>query len=525
LIRQQYPEAYLGHMPVLLSSEVSPQMGEYRRTITCILDAFLRHGTEDHIVSLTDELRDSGYKHPFYVAKCTGGISSASRTRPIQLFGSGPVSGIIGASALAKSWGIHNALVTDMGGTSFDLGLIVEGRERTYDYNPVIDRWRVQVPLVAHWSIGAGGGSIAHLEAGILKVGPQSARALPGPACYGRGGTQPTVTDADLVLGYVDPEYFLGGRISLDRELAVKAIHDHVAVPMGVDDHTAAWSIKQLVDGNMGQEMYRITAMTSGLDPRDFVILALGGAGPAHAAGYADYSDVSRIATFPFGSVFGAFGTLHLDVQQTYEKTYSTIVYSSEERSIQPGMIPAFNDAVANLVSYAQKDMEEEGFDLKDLAFQLEVLMRFGQQRHHLPIDSPGMEIDQAGLQLLIDRFVEAYANSYGRGSLYLEAGVEILGLRLNALAPMATPPWSAGVAEVAGEPSKGTRSAYWGPKFGVVDTPIFQRERLGQGFSLAGPALIEAADTVCTVPPDWTYRVDERLIGWMDHQEGRTNG
>ena len=220
LIRAQYPEVYLGHMPVFLSSELSPQMGEYRRTMTCILDAFLRLETEDHLVALQDDIRAAGFTPPLLIAKCTGGASSTSRTRPIHLFGSGPVAGIIGAAAIAKRYQLPNVFLTDMGGTSFDLGLVLEGHQRTYEYDPVIDRWRVQVPLVAHWSIGAGGGSIAHLQDGILKVGPQSAHSMPGPACYGRGGEAPTVTDADVVLGYIDPDYFLGGRVRLNRDRA-----------------------------------------------------------------------------------------------------------------------------------------------------------------------------------------------------------------------------------------------------------------------------------------------------------------
>jgi len=523
LIRAQYPEAYLGHMPVFLSSEVSPQMGEYRRTMTCILDAFLRLETENHLVSLTDELRDAGYRRPFLVAKCTGGASSLSRTRPIHLFGSGPVSGIIGASVIARAGNVPNTLVTDMGGTSFDLGLIVEGRERTYEYDPIIDRWRVQVPLVAHWSIGAGGGSIARVENGILKVGPQSARALPGPACYARGGEEPTVTDADVVLGYVDPAYFLGGRIVLDAARAGAALRAKVAEPLGMDLHTAAWSVKQLVDGTMGQEIYRITALTSGLDPREFTLFALGGAGPVHAAGYAVAADVPRCATFPFGSVFGAFGALNLDILQTYEKTHSAIFFSSQTQAYNAEAVAPFNAIVQELLEIARRDMEEEGFELSRLTFQLEVLMRFGQQRHTLPVDAHKLRLtDEQDVRWLVDRFVKAYADAYGQGAVFLEAGVEVLGLRLNAVAALAKPPLPRAAGTRGTAEPKGKRVAYWGPAAGVAETPVYQRERLSPGQELVGPALIESDDTVCVLPPGWRFLLDEQMVGWMERLHGQ---
>ena len=521
LIRAQYPDVYLGHMPVFLSSELSPQMGEYRRTMTCILDAFLRLETEEHLVALQDDLRTSGYSQPLLIAKCTGGASSTSRTRPIHLFGSGPVSGIVGAAALASHYELPNVFLTDMGGTSFDLGLVLEGHERTYEYDPVIDRWRVQVPLVAHWSIGAGGGSIAHLQDGILKVGPQSAHSLPGPACYARGGEEPTVTDADVVLGYIDPDYFLGGRVRLDRGRAEAAVIDHIAKPLGVTAHEAAWSIKRLVDGMMGQEMYRIAAQMSGLDPREFVAFAYGGAGPVHAAGYADAADVSRVATFDFGSVGCAFGTLSLDVAQTYERTHSGILFSAADGgTYHAEAIAPLNEAIELLLAEARRDMEEEGFDLSALRFELEVLLRFGQQRHTLPIPLAAEPVrDLSQIELLVERFVTAYGDAYGKGAVFLEAGVEVLGVRLSAVGEVAQPPGSglSGPVEDTDPEPFGHRVAYWGFEHGERNTPVYRRDRLPSDLVLTGPALVESTDTVCVVPPGWTYYLDGRRVGWLE--------
>jgi N-methylhydantoinase A/oxoprolinase/acetone carboxylase beta subunit len=409
-----------------------------------------------------------------------------------------------------------------MGGTSFDLGLIVEGRERTYEYDPIIDRWRVQVPLVAHWSIGAGGGSIARVEDGLLKVGPQSARALPGPACYARGGEQPTVTDADVVLGYVDPDYFLGGRIQLDGARAEAAVRQHVAEPLGTSVYEAAWGIKQIVDGMMGQEIYRIAALTSGLDPREFTMFALGGAGPVHGAGCAEAADVSSVATFPFGSVSGAFGTLNLDILQTYEKTHAAILFSSQTQRYNADAIPGLNDSIAELLSSAQRDMDEEGFLMSTLTFQLEMQMRFGQQRHTIPVELPRLRLEsEADIRWAVDHFVQAYATSFGQGAVFLEAGVEVLGLRLNAIAVLPKPPVPRATAATRTSIPKGLRTAYWGPRHGAVETAVYQRDVLPPGTEIIGPGLIESEDTVCVLPPGWSFRLDEQAAGWMTHSEG----
>ena len=210
-------------------------------------------------------------------------MASASRTTALHLLGSGPVAGLSGAARVATEYDIDRVITADMGGTSFDVGLILDGKDRNYEFDPVIDRWRVHLPVLANYSIGAGGGSIASLtDAGELRVGPRSAGSMPGPACYQQGGTEPTVTDADVVLGYVDPDYFLGGSISLSKRHAHRAVKRRIADPLGIEVEEAAQRIRRLIDGVMGQEIYRQTAL-KGHDPRDFTMLAFGGAGPVHA--------------------------------------------------------------------------------------------------------------------------------------------------------------------------------------------------------------------------------------------------
>jgi N-methylhydantoinase A/oxoprolinase/acetone carboxylase beta subunit len=328
------------------------------------------------------------------------------------------------------------------------------------------------------------------------------------------------VTDADVVLGYIDPDYFLGGRIPLDKSRAESAIARKIAQPLGVTLHQAAWSIKRLVDGMMGQEIYRIAAQTSGLDPRDFVAFAYGGAGPVHATGYADAADVSKVATFEFGSVGGAYGTLSLDIVQVYERTHSDLLYSRgkyNQAAIEP-----MNQAMGALLKEAERDMDEEGFDLSQIRFEFEILQRFGQQRHVLPIPWQSRSFsDVSQIEEIVSAFVKAYGDAYGKGAVFLDAGVEVLGLRLSVVgeAPPLRLDWS-GVGKGLSAEAVGSRLAYWGFEHGEIDTPVYRRDHLSGEVKIAGPALVESVDTVTVVPPGWSFQLDARRVGWLERGE-----
>jgi N-methylhydantoinase A/oxoprolinase/acetone carboxylase beta subunit len=522
LIRERYPEVLLGHLPVYLSHEISPKAGEYRRSMTVIIDAYLRELTESHLLRLADDLRSRGYRRPLFVAKNTGGLSSLSRSQALHLLGSSPSATVIGADHMGQVIGCSNIIVADMGGTSFDVGLVVAGRERVYELDPVIDRFRVQIPYVAHWSIGAGGGSVARLVNGQLKVGPDSAGSNPGPACYDRGGRDPTVTDADVVLGYIDPERFLGGRAKLNPARAHEALERQIARPLGVSVTDAAWEVKRLIDGIMGQEMYRICSLTSGHDPREFVLFSMGGAGAVHAAGFATGADVSRIATFPFSSVFGAFSTLALDILQTYEKTFHLTLFQGNSQRYLTDELAAFNRATAELAAFAQRDMREEGFDLSRVEIVVDVSLCYGQQRKVLPIRLAKTGLHTEGdVRELCERFNAEYARTFGEGATFPQAGIELNEIRLSAVGPVKKylPPaiknggdWN--FAQI------GVRKAYWGADVGHVQTPVYDRDHLGPGAALCGPVLCDAEDTVIVVPPGWRYRTDRFGFGWIERND-----
>ncbi|MBF6569896.1 MAG: hydantoinase/oxoprolinase family protein [Candidatus Binataceae bacterium] len=519
IIRSDYPECYLGHLPVYLSSDISPQMDEYRRAMTVILDAYLREVSEDHLLRMVEDLREGGYRRPVFVAKNTGGISSLSRTQALHLYGSGPAAAVMGAAFLRNLTGCDSAVIADMGGTSFDVGLVGAGAETTYEQNPIIDRFRVQIPIVPHWSIGAGGGSIAGLENGVLKVGPQSAGSNPGPACYAMGGENPTVTDADVVLGFVNPEYFLGGAFRLDPERAHDAIKRKVADPLGLSTAEAAWNIKRIIDGIMGQEIYRLSVYRLGQDPRTLTMFAMGGAGPVHATGLADFADIRRILTFPFSSVFGAFSTLTLDLFQSYEKTLVATLYAREHGGHKIDGIERINQEMRGLIDLARRDMSEEGFEMESVQLKGEAMLCYRNQRQTLQVPMPGLTLaGHADVKQLCDAFNTAYAARYGEGAVFKEVGIELLALRLIASVPTAKPSVAHSTKRSSAPAErKGTRKVFWGPALGFVDTPVYDREALSEGSQLEGPVLCEGKDTVLVVPAGWDLRIGVRDLAWID--------
>ncbi len=305
IIEEEYPEDYLGSMPVMLSSDVSPKSAEYTRFTTTIVNAYIHGVMSQELNKLGVELRDGGYKRPLLLVHSTGGMKKVSRTRAVLTHNAGPVAGLHGALTLGKHYGYENIIFTDMGGTSFDIGVITGGRLRTYDFIPVIDCWRTNIPAIEVKSIGAGGGSIAwvnELMNNTLEVGPQSAGSMPGPACYDQGGEDATVTDADLVLGYLNPDNYLGGKILLDPDLSHEVIEKKIAGPLGVDVMEAAIRIRRVVDARMGQEVFNEVAL-KGHDPRDFVLFACGGAGATHACGFAPYLHVNKVVVSRYSSV------------------------------------------------------------------------------------------------------------------------------------------------------------------------------------------------------------------------------
>lgn len=521
LIRRQYPECYLGSMIVVLSSEVMPRWREYPRMVATMLSAYLQRSMADELKGMGDELRSAGYKRPMMMVHNSGGMAEVYRTTALNTFNGGPVAGIIGAGYIGRLLGFENIIATDMGGTSFDLGMVVGGSPRFYQYRPVIDRWGVELTMLESRSIGAGGGSIARVDTAkgnTLAIGPQSAGSLPGPACYDLGGSEPTVTDADVVLGYINPEYFHGGKMPLDRQRAVDAIRERIARPLGVSVEEAAWLIKKVIDGTMAGEIFKETVLR-GYDPKEFVVFAFGGAGPTHCCGYAFAAGVPKVVIFPQTPVFCALGSAVMDVVQFHELSRHVLLRRPQTMEYLTDY-EQFNGAVRELKRRATRDLEGQGIPAAEAVFSLELEMRYGGQLHMKRVASPRLFLEsEADARAVYEQFEREYSEAYSPLAVYPEGGVDISTyiLRSAYLTPkIELPRRPLGSADPSAA-FKGEREVFWPELGGFRLTATYEQSLLAPGNVVEGPAVIEAADTNVVLPPGRRYAVNEYLCGIVE--------
>jgi N-methylhydantoinase A len=347
IIREMAPNAY-----VSLSSDVAPVIGEYERTATAALNSYLAPKVVSYLDGIEQMLRKRGFNGAFSILNSAGGVmpvSDAAR-RPVTLVTSGPTGGVMGSVKLAKQLGYKNIITTDMGGTSFDVAIVVDEKPLMSTKHEA-GGFHIATPMVEVRAIGAGGGSIARLVDGQLKVGPESAGARPGPACYGLGGTRATVTDADVVLGIIDPDTFLGGKMKLDRAAAAKAIDEQIARPLNLSTEEAAAGIRQIVDAQMADTLREVT-IGRGHDPRDFVLIAYGGAGRVHCAGYGSELGVPEIVVPVTSMAHSAYGALAADVQFSADR--SLLMRGGG------GPAPLWQGLNAEMIEQAFRDLEEQ---------------------------------------------------------------------------------------------------------------------------------------------------------------------
>ncbi|MBI2963754.1 MAG: hydantoinase/oxoprolinase family protein, partial [Deltaproteobacteria bacterium] len=513
LIEAEFPEAYLGAMPIMLSCEVMPKRWEYTRTNTTLLNAYLHQSMWEELSGMGDELRDAGYRRSIMMVHNTGGTAEVYRTSAVQTYNGGPVAGLIGGSALGRRLGYDNVLVTDMGGTSFDIGLVVKGSTRFYQFRPIIDRYWVDMSILETRSIGAGGGSIARVNLALadrLEVGPRGAGSMPGPACYGLGGTDPTVTDADVVLGYINPERYFGGKMRLKRELAVKAIESKVARPLGISVEEAAVRIKRTVDANMADVIARETYLR-GFDPKDFILFAFGGAGPTHCVGYGGTLGMKKMVIFPFSAVFCAWGASTMPLAHIYEASRRIELLSPHVKTPTTGYAE-FNEVVERLEAKARKDLAGEGYDPARARFGLELDMKYGGQIHIHRSSSPKVRLaSEEDVLEVYAAFEREYAEAFSPVNVFPEGGVEIHNFVLRA--ELDAPHWDLPRQPLCGpDPSAarcGTRRAVWDDPNRAVDTPVYDQAALRPGNRVTGPAVVEATYTTIVVEPGYDLEVD----------------
>jgi N-methylhydantoinase A len=456
------------------------------------------------VTNLEGELRESGFTGGLSIMESGGGVLPAqdAATQAAAMLTSGPAGGVLASAALAAERAWKNVITSDMGGTSFDVGLIVDG-EPLLTRTSEVGRFHVALPMISVTAIGSGGGSIAGVEDGHLTVGPESAGARPGPACYGRGGQRPTVTDADVVLGIIDPQYFLGGQMALDRSLAEEAIRAHVAEPLGLGVLEAAAGIRVVADNQMADLLRKVT-LRAGYDPRDFVVFAYGGAGPTHAHRYAAEAGISTVFVPVTAPVHSAYGAITSDRHRTFTVAHNAhaprgFALASEHISTE-----AIQDALTTLEDRCRQIMGSEG-----LSTRRYVGMRFRQQVHELAIEIPYGPVTPDTVDRLVDLFTERYESIYGKDTALRIAGVEFTILRVDGHVPVTKPQPAPRAAGDGPLPASSHRPVYFDEVGDLVSTAVYRHEDLEGGGTIAGPAAIEEAGTTIIVGPGQRAQVD----------------
>lgn len=527
LVRKEFVGSSLGStLPVILSSEVCPKGGEYTRTTTTILNAYLQKPIQAGMMDLAGEMRERGYKNTLLAIHCTGGMAPVYRTTPLETYSAGPIAGLMAGAYLGEMLGYKNVVVSDMGGTSFDLSLVVQGSPRFYEVKPVVEDWWVDMTMLWVRSIGAGGGSIAWLNPLLnnrLEVGPMSTGAVPGPACLGKGGLDPTVTDADVILGYIDPNYFYGGRIRVSEELARKAVMSKIADPLGTDVVEAARLIKKVVDYNMADIIVKETYLR-GHDPRDFVLFAVGGAGPTHCCGYGFNSRLEKIMVFPFSATFCALGSAGMDIIHMYGQSRKIVLLKPEVQGYLEDY-SEFNTVIEDLRQKALLDTKTEGFSAKELIFRLELEMKFGGQVNAIKIISPRLVLEkEEDVKAVCDAFLKEFSELYDPLSMYPEGGIEIQGFNLHSILrrpKIKLPTYPLSGEKVSRTAYKGERMVYWEEYNGFQKTQAIDQSYLKPGNIIEGPAIIESPSTNLVLNPGAKAKVDRFLCLQIEKSEG----
>jgi N-methylhydantoinase A len=509
IIRAKAPD-----LPFCISFDVLPEMKEYERTSTTVINTYVMPVVKGYLESLRGELDNSGVEAPLLLMQSNGGLMTAEAAirLPANIIESGPAGGVIGSQALSRKLDMPDIITFDMGGTTAKASLIEDGEvTRSLEYQVgggimIGSRlmtgggYTLKVPAIDLAEVGAGGGSIIAVDAGgSMQVGPQSAGAHPGPVCYDLGGTEPTVTDANVVLGYINPAHLVGGAVKLNPGKSRDVLMETVAKPMGLDVAHAAYGAHQIAASNMIRAIKAVSS-ERGRDPRKYAMLAFGGNGPLFAAGMAQALRMSRIVVPPSPGLFSSFGLLYADVEHHYTRTVRQVLRGSD-----PAVL---NDAWRTLEAAARKQLESDGFSDAQMRFKRTANMHYKGQIFELTTPAPDGVIDAAALAALEESFGREHEMTYGHRA-GPEEPVELVNVMLVGQGVpdrSRTPDQLIGDDEVATE-SLPPRQAYFGPEAGWIETPVLRRADLVM--ARRGPCIIEEYDATCLAPPGAVATLD----------------
>jgi len=495
------------HVTVTLSHEVSPTFREYERTSTTVVNAYVMTALREYLQGLQRVLAGRGCRGRFFVMQSSGGIATAEamERHPVRMIESGPAAGALMAAGYGELTGHRDLIAFDMGGTTAKLALIENGRPfttTTFELHRVNNAPGSGLPMniqaIDLVEIGAGGGSIARAALGVIAVGPESASSTPGPVCYGRGGTEPTVTDANLVLGYLNPEYFAGGAMRLHLGVAARAIETRIARPLGLPLEAAAWGIHAIVNTNM-ELATRVVSIERGRDPRDLTLVAFGGSGPVHGCRLAQALGIPRVILPAAAGVTAAIGLLAAEVRFDVARTYHRRI-----DEVDGARLAAIYDEMTVQAVAVVRESAVDG--------QIQVVRsadaRYVGQGYELNVPVPSGRLDAAALQRIRAAFDEIYAARYGYADA--QAPVEVVTWKLSAVA--GTPRVALAKAPPrSGEGGrKAVRRAYFPEARGYLECPIYDRYALPPGIGLTGPAIVEERESTTVLPPGVEAVVDE---------------
>lgn len=517
IAREIAPDLY-----VTCSTELAPKWGEYERTTAVALNAYVGPTTVGYVTRLDQQLTEMGYEPPLQITQCAGGTISVSTAQqaPLLTLDSGPVSGVTGSVYLGELMGHPNVITTDLGGTSFDVGVIYDGQP-IVSYRSIVQQYEYFLPKVDVQTLGTGGGSKVWIDetTGALRVGPDSAGADPGPVCYGRGGTVPTTTDADLILGYLDPDNFAGGSMALDYDAAAAALQP-LAEKLGMELLELASGVAQIAEFQMADLIRKVTVQ-KGLDPRDFVVFAFGGAGPVHMCVAARELGVQKVIV-PQGdtaAVWCAFGAASADILHVNEQVN---IMSS------PFNFEAVNAHLKELGDKGRAQLEEDGIaaDAQTLSYSID--MRHRGQINEVEVMLSGGELSKDNEDELRAQFVERYERLYGHGAALQGARLEMVTFRCRASAKSTKPELVASKTltdEIDGNAQTSMREIYWAEIKAKSATPIYNGYLLKPGNKIVGPCVIETTTTSVVVHPGQQLEVDAMGNFLVDPNYDATKG
>ncbi|HKA15588.1 MAG TPA: hydantoinase/oxoprolinase family protein [Myxococcota bacterium] len=497
IIREEYPDAR-----VSLSHEVMPTAPEFERTSTTLVDAYVGPKLSRYLDRLERALREAGYARDLLIMQSNGGIMTADQLakRAVAALGSGPTGGVIGACAVAGRSGVKDFIAIDMGGTSYEACLVKGGQPTIRSFWNWQHRYLVGLPMIEMHSIGAGGGSIAKVEAGALRVGPESAKADPGPICYGRGGTRPTVTDANLVLGYINPEALCGGEFKLTQTGVREAILEQVGKPLGLDVVEAAHGIFRIVNANMANAIRRVSSDT-GHDPRDFHMVVYGGNGPIHAPVQAEELGIKKLLVPKTSPAFSALGLLIADYVVDRQRSY---IAPSSRASAE-----RVNERLAELEAEAERELAPAGLTRGDLVFRRFVNLCYPGQTFDMAVPARTHEGRMSELDLAAT--VASFHDLHEELHAYAARDEEPVVRSVRVQTVGRTAPLALGESAPADAPLaralRGRRPAWFGGRF--EDTPVYDGDRVGAGHVIDGPAIVEERFTTIVIQPGHRAELD----------------